>query len=51
MPSARRRRESWALSTLERYYLERAVSLGIQADLRILRPTPGRRPLPTCVWC
>ena len=31
-------RESWALSTLERYYLERAVSLGIQADLRILPP-------------
>lgn len=31
-------RESWAVATLERYYQERAKSLGFQADLKIALP-------------
>ena len=30
--------EDWAISTLERYYLERAGALGFQADLRVAPP-------------
>lgn len=31
-------RENWAVSTLERHYLEQARTLGVQADLRIVPP-------------
>lgn len=39
-------RESWAVSTLERHYRERAQALGFQADLRISPPQSWAGMLP-----